>query len=1145
MCAACVRVAVCVRVRALFVVLCVCACSEGYIVQLRRTVKDLSKTREVVSDGSGSHSLVLHALEGMVEAYLGLNESVREMIKYQQVELRQQEKDDQAEENRLQRLLQQHRTLHPDQFTSPPPPAAATAAAAAVSPASGAAASPSSDAASPAPALALPATDAMSPPSRTEPFTPRVYEGSPSPPAVAADSTAATAPNSSSSSTASTNNSSSSSSSTSGALVPPSPLRDASPELIAAVDKRGNRERRWADLLSDHAALNAVKKHCVKMLRALRNLHMLVTGVDTLKDILADKEFQAARLAFQACTDIFSTLTLYSRLNILTSLNEHVEIYKAHLRKEIFNSFREHVGNSLHGVAPLSPVRAARPAAAHSSKLASLARLHHCCRLIDLQYSTLERKELVKWFVAVQLHSYQQKVSRREFGDVTGSSGPSVYGPSGVLVAFEQQERQFAYIWTELRDMYDAEYAQVFPPGWHVDAVFTRRFFELLRGQFAAALEVAQRRVKEENEARRALIEAQKAQALMKDIDRYRMAGASSNAAALRKRASGAGHVAQTSSSDLAYAHSPDPEPTNGTGGATGGGTGGGAGAGDDADGGDTGATSPGVNGSGGVVGGGSGSSSETAPLVFDFYGPLLRTIEFENQIRARWLNAHTEATLSEEDLFAVLGTVAAPAPNPDLNKSSGGGGALSNPPPFPFQFAGYISSAFHPYLTHMLLSERTRFYNFLESLDAKESWEVESADVSSCHFSAATKLFVMIQKSVERYSKVMPGDYFLDLFKEHRTSISNYLELLSKHLPTGRALEEEESQSICVTINTNDYVLDRCSLLANTVVQMLSGHTAEQLEGAEGELSPEAASFIGVLREQVDLSGVEEQVSHLNHRATHVLAGHIVRRLEPLLAHMKGAAGGIGGSGGGGGGSNGSIGMAAVTDENKYVREIIQSLRMQLADKAAMSSFAYLAQVVAHDFLALYYATLRAAPFKITEGVAQQMLLDLQALKNFLIQGIQEIKVRADKIATKGRVALEKDERMAGGVGGAGSMLSPLSSAAASLAAAPGPSVAPAFKAYVKMINAQIAPSENLLKALTSPAARLIQTYKIIFPRSDAKAVLELLHLRGLSSGEQEKLIRAYNATQPNPAAHIPIVKQDFFGSMKQMVRDVKHSIQ
>ena len=390
-----------------------------------------------------------------------------------------------------------------------------------------------------------------------------------------------------------------------------------------------------------------------------------------------------------------------------------------------------------------------------------------------------------------------------------------------------------------------------------------------------------------------------------------------------------------------------------------------------------------------------------------------------------------------------------------------------------------------------------------------------------------------MIPKSMECYSKVMPGDYFLDLFKEYRTSISNYLELLSKHLPTGRALEEEESQSICVTINTNDYVLDRCSLLANTVVQMLSGHTAEQLDGAEGELTPEAASFIGVLREQVDLSGVEEQVSHLNHRATHVLAGHIVRKLEPLLAHMKGAAGGIGGSGPGGAGA----GPAAVTDENKYVREIIQSLRMQLADKAAMSSFAYLAQVVAHDFLALYYATLRAAPFKITEGVAQQMLLDLQALKNFLVQGIQEIKVRANKIASKGRVALEKDERMASG-GSAGSMLSPLSSAAASLAAAPGPSVAPAFKAYVKMINAQVAPSENLLKALTSPSPRLIQTYKIIFPKSDAKAVLELLHLRGLSSGEQEKLIRAYNATQPNPAAHIPIVKQDFFGSMKQMVR-------
>ena len=375
-------------------------------------------------------------------------------------------------------------------------------------------------------------------------------------------------------------------------------------------------------------------------------------------------------------------------------------------------------------------------------------------------------------------------------------------------------------------------------------------------------------------------------------------------------------------------------------------------------------------------------------------------------------------------------------------------------------------------------------------------------------------------------------GDAFLDLFKEYRTSISNYLELLSKHLPSAKNLDPEEVQSICATINTSDYMLDRCADLASTVISMLSGRSPEQLAmGPEEDptMTEDVQSFIAVLREQVDLTSVEEQVSHLTHRATHVLGANIVANLEPFLAHMKDRSNGMKEAPGSSGASGGGV-----TDENKYVREIISSLRAQLGDKAKMSSFAYLSQVVAQDFLKSYHYTLKHCSFKITEGVAQQLLLDLQSLKNFLLTGVQEMKIQANKEISKGKRAAMEEAAKAAHADAAQAALgmSPRSADAAASAA----SVAPAFKSYVKMIAVQVLPSENLLKALTSPNARLISTFKAIFPRAPAEGVLELLNLRGLTSGEQEKLIKAYNATVP-PDQAVPIVKKDFMGKMEQMV--------
>ena len=1113
-------------------------------------MKDLSKTREVQSDQSVSHSLVLHSIEGMVEAYLGLNESVREMVKFTESELRIQRKDDEIAEGRQQAKLERERLAAAT--NGKPLPSQPLSTSSNGSSASGASAHSNSNPPHPNIQVSIPdnsslpdakpvPNESVEPTTPTSadsgvrsesPYTPKVYQETPLP-----------SPSKSSTST-----------STSSTISPSPPI-----DPNSAEGKRLERAKKMKDLQQDYAALLSVKRHCVKTLRALRNAHMLVSAVDTLKDILADKEFQAAWIAFQAITEIFHTLVPYSKLPLLRCLNEHVECYKALLRKDIFAIFREYVGDKFMGgmamsgsMSPSSGGGFIAPPVASSStsgggsrniKMSQLTKLDYCCRLIDSLYSSFERKELVKWWITVSLAGYTQNVARKQYGDFMQ---PRVV--HNQLTGFESLEKIFGWIMTELRDMYDAEYVHVFPKIWYVDALFVRKFFEVVRVQVAATLESQEQSIKEENNARKALMEAKKAQAIMAEMNHQssahstlkklahsasasnlslRASSTSASAAAAASSASNGGRVTsisdmyapqpsasnhvsppppQQSSSSQSQSQSQSSHPSN---------------------------SALGTSVSASTAGSNHKSSdsidlnaiADEKPLVFDFYRPLLKTIEFENQIRSRWLNPSTQSSLSEEDLYGVLGTVPNPALNTDIPQPK-------NPPPYPFQFAGYISSAFHPYLPHMLKSERTRFYNFLEELDEEDTWDVESADITTCHFSAATKLFVMIQKSMERYSKVMPCDAFLDLFKEYRTSISNYLELLSKHLPASKNLQEEEVSSLCATINTSDYILDRSSLLARTFIQMVSGIDVET--NSIEELNEEQQSFINILREQVDFSQVEEQVSSLNHRATHVLAGSILRKLEPSLQSMKEGrtAGGANASGTIAGMNPSMNGGSTVNDENRYIREIIYTLRQTLTPKAKMSSFAYLAQVVTQELLKLYHTSLRGVKYKITESVAQQMLLDLQSLKNFLLHGIPEMKVKATRAANGPLDAFKNSTNNSTSNDGSTS------------ATAIEPALPAAFKPFIRLIHTASAPIENLLKSLTAPNGRLISTYKIIFPKADHKSVYDLLTMRGLTSGDQEKLIKSYNATQKNPSDQIPIMKKDFFGNIKDMVRDAKHVI-
>ena len=830
---------------------------------------------------------------------------------------------------------------------------------------------------------------------------------------------------------------------------------------------------------ADFQALDSLRLHLVATIRSLRSLSLLIAAIDSLPLLFPTRDYPALSKLLSYITRLQSALASYSSLPLLSALSSHRTTHLLSLQRLILQD--------LYLTLPKLPADADIDAIALR------------VGLLD-QYIPSVREELIQWFSQCRLQPFLSKCSTT--ATATGAtSPPSPASPSSPAARFSsitQVEDMYKMLYTELSDYSIDSYDRIFPPHWHTPSHLCR-----LYTQYAL----------------------QHIQTMLAD------------------------HAERGERLDL--------------------------------------------------------------------YKPLQATQAVEV-----YLSREVEIELEERDGATVP----------------------------KWRWQGLISSAFDPYIHSFVVQEQDRFSRALDKLDKEEAWlPSEVAEGSELgRLSGFDKLLSVIDKSVEKYSKLIHNETMFGLVKEYRRAVLDYLKLLERHIPhvggsssassaaspssaqsahshppsssaasnslavggvggsgTSIILSKQEVSSIILIVHTADYALTRLPSLT---------------ESCKRAVEEEYAQY-------VSFAAAQEKVAKVHTKATLTLSLALCNKLDSsVLSSIREA-------------KRDMLGHAG--EESAYVKQLVLLIRREINKLTGLTCYPATLHAFLSKFLVLYVQRVKVGV--ISDVWADQLLVDTQTLRGYLetLPGIKRdaaahsrkgkkkgateekekdksathvvaaVEERREQKEQSGQQAqidfsatapslllqeLSKDDIKQASSGAADTVVitntaatAPSSAAASpthsltsslssspiiaptappasslplsassntlSLSAAPTtaasaatadssaqPSVQPSDP-YLLLISHHLLPLERMLRVMSSPSPSLIATFRKVWPKGQSALLLEMMDLRGLTSRDQERLVKVWNASVGEKSSkRVEWVQKDF---MTNLFGDIKKSIQ
>eukprot|EP00808_Paulinella_micropora_P014132 g6217.t1 len=218
-------------------------------------------------------------------------------------------------------------------------------------------------------------------------------------------------------------------------------------EKIASIKEKAARsELMVQEICRDIKSLDYAVKHLTNTIRALRNLHMLVSACDQLKVMSAHKQYRDAANLFRAIADLFTLFESYGDVPKICTLKEAIEQSKSAITDAIVAEFHRELSD------PISPDQ--------TISQALYRQLNSACSIIDVVEPSV-KKNLVSWFSKQRLDPYDK-----------------LFRPSSEAGTLEGVERRYGWMRRTLRE-YESTYANIFPESWDVPAIVARDFCSL------------------------------------------------------------------------------------------------------------------------------------------------------------------------------------------------------------------------------------------------------------------------------------------------------------------------------------------------------------------------------------------------------------------------------------------------------------------------------------------------------------------------------------------------------------------------------------------------------------------------------------------------------------------------------------------
>ncbi|KAJ8704730.1 hypothetical protein PYW07_011918 [Mythimna separata] len=217
---------------------------------------------------------------------------------------------------------------------------------------------------------------------------------------------------------------------------------------VADINKKAERsESMVREITSEIKQLDCAKSNLTAAITALNHLHMLVGGVDTLRNMTQSRQYKEIVLPMQAIMEVLQHFECYREIRELSTLRDQVTTIRQQLATQILADFKEaFTAGSKSGV--------------------SHRTLSEACGVVDILEPKV-KTELLKWFINMQLQEYQHLFSAEQ---------ESAW--------ISHVERRYAWLKRHLLT-FEESTATLFPPPWRLSERITQQFCKITKTELS------------------------------------------------------------------------------------------------------------------------------------------------------------------------------------------------------------------------------------------------------------------------------------------------------------------------------------------------------------------------------------------------------------------------------------------------------------------------------------------------------------------------------------------------------------------------------------------------------------------------------------------------------------------------------------
>ncbi|KYQ90916.1 Vps53-like domain-containing protein [Tieghemostelium lacteum] len=229
------------------------------------------------------------------------------------------------------------------------------------------------------------------------------------------------------------------------------------------------------EICKDIKTLDYAKKNLTTAITTLKKLHMMVLGVEQLKDMAEKKQYATVAKLLEATAQLSDGFKDYRNAPKISSLNRELDMIRSRVKDQIYEDFKHYIpytGGGGGGGGGQSQ--------GGSGSKGEENRWRASCYVINALGSEM-KKDFLRWFCDIQLTSYK-----------------SAFSVDSEHYQLESTERRFAWLARQL-NTFRNEYAGVFPPEWSMEEQIAFEFCiatrlalsEILKNQNKQSIDVA------------------------------------------------------------------------------------------------------------------------------------------------------------------------------------------------------------------------------------------------------------------------------------------------------------------------------------------------------------------------------------------------------------------------------------------------------------------------------------------------------------------------------------------------------------------------------------------------------------------------------------------------------------------------------